>query len=293
MRIEFLICLSRRFVYQDKLVLENHHLIDVDHSTERCLFYLEAIDTIIFHLLIKRRFCQTLLLAWMFQQLKHHPMFIQTANLPDGLRPNNNQTRQLWLNNSMDFPDQPTVDWFVCKHKTQAKSNFPCLFSTNKIKQCSWSFFLFIFITLFSLIIFFNFPNPNQLPSNFVRLPCFMIQWKCLFSKTCGSVFNLSFSLQPFNSFQRWNPSCDFFTVNGGFVFHMWNDSKVFHLSKNGIFHRWQIQFRNDCRTMFLIIKHNKFFKHVNIPCVQFVCICGNNISTTFTSLWIFHFFYK
>lgn len=292
MHSKFSICLSRRFVYQDKLSLDNHHLIDVDHSTGRCLFCLVIIDKVIFHLSIKRSLCWTLILAWMFQQLQHHRTFIHIVNLLGGLRLNNNQTRQSWLNNPTDLTDQRVaVRSQIRKYKTQPKPKFPWLFSTNKIKQCFCSLFLFIFVTVFSFIIRLDVSNPNQFPSNFVRLSCFMIQRQRLFSKTCGSVFNLSFSLQPFNSFQCWNPSCDFFTVNRCSLFYMWNDSEMFHFCKNGIFNRWQIQFRNDRRTMSFLIKQNQFFKHVNIPCVQFVRVCGNNISTTFASLWIFHFF--
>ena len=127
-RIEFLICPKPHSIFQDKFVLENHHSIDADHSTAHCLFRLEAIDTIIFPQMFKPRLCWTLLLAWMFQQLQHHRTFIQTINSPDGLRPNNNQTRQLWLNNPMDFPDQPAVDWLLNKYETQPTTKFPCLF---------------------------------------------------------------------------------------------------------------------------------------------------------------------
>jgi hypothetical protein len=209
-----------------------------------------------------------------------------------GLRLNNNQTRQSWLNNPTDLTDQRVaVRSQIRKYKTQPKPKFPWLFSTNKIKQCSCSLFLFVFVTVFSFIIRLDVSNPNQFPSNFVRLSCFMIQRQRLFSKTCGSVFNLNSSFQPINSFLRWNPSRYSFAVNCGFPFYVWNDSEMFHFSKNGIFNRWQIQFRNNRRTMSFSIKQNQFFKHVNIPCVQFVRVCGNNISTTFASLWVFHFF--
>lgn len=289
---KFSIYLSRRFVYQGKLSLDNHHSIDVDHSTGRCLFCSVIIDKVIFHRLFKRRLCWTLLLAWKFQQLQHHRTFNQTINSPDGLRLNNNQTRQSWLNNSTDSLDQRVaVRLQVRKYKTQPKPKFPWLFSTNKIKQCSCSLFLFVFITVFSFIIRLDVSNPNQFSSNFVGFSCFMIQRQRFFSKTCGSVFNLNLSFQPINSFLRWNPSRYSFTLNCGFSFYVWNDSEMFHFCKNGIFNRWQIQFRNDRRTMSFLIKQNQFFKHVNIPCVQFVRVCGNNISTTFASLWIFHFF--
>ena len=132
-RIEFSICLWRRFVFQDKFVLENLNHSNVDHSTAHCLFYSATIDKVIFHHVIKRRFCWTLLLAWMFQQLQHHPMFIQTANLLDGLRPNNNQNRRSWLNSSKDFPDQPAVDWLLNKYETQPTTKFPFYF--HKIKS--------------------------------------------------------------------------------------------------------------------------------------------------------------
>jgi hypothetical protein len=95
----------------------------------------------------------------------------------------------------------------IRKYKTQPKPKFPWLFSTNKIKQCFCSLFLFVFVTVFSFIIRLDVSNPNQFPSNFVRLSCFMIQRQRLFSKTCGSVFNLNLSFQPINSFLRWNPS--------------------------------------------------------------------------------------
>lgn len=145
MHSKFSICLWRRFVFRDKFVLENLNHSNVDHSTAHCLFYSATIDKVIFHHVIKRRFCWTLLLAWMFRQLQHHPMFIQTANLLDGLRPNNNQTRRSWLNNSKDFPDQPAVDWLLNKYETQPTTKFPCLFFG--IKR-----FFPIFVEFFNMI---------------------------------------------------------------------------------------------------------------------------------------------
>lgn len=100
---KFSIYLSRRFVYQDKLSLDNHHSIDVDHSTGRCLFCSVIIDKVIFHRLFKQRLCWTLLLAWMFRRLQYLRTFNQTINSPNGSRPNNNQIRQLLLNNLKDF----------------------------------------------------------------------------------------------------------------------------------------------------------------------------------------------
>ena len=143
---KFLIYLSRRFVYQDKLSLDNHHSIDVDHSTARCLFCSAIIDKVIFHRLFKRRLCWTLILAWMFQQLQHHRTFNQTINSPDGLRLNNNQTRQLWLNNSTDLTDQRVaVRSQIRKYKTQPKPKFPWLFFG--IKR-----FFSIFVEFFNVI---------------------------------------------------------------------------------------------------------------------------------------------
>lgn len=291
----FLICPERQVVFQDKFVLDNHHLIGVDHSIVCCSSCSATIDKVIFHLLIKRRLCWTLLLAWTFQQLQCHPTFIQTASSPDGLRRNNNQTRQSWSNNSKDLTDQfvVVVDWLFDKRSIQPKSMFPCLFLQNKIKQCSCSFFLLVFVTVFSCIIGLNISNPNQFSSNFVRLSCFVIQRQCLFPETCGSVFNLNFSLQSINSFLRWNSSCQFFVCQRFFHFDVLNDPEMFHLWKHGIFNRWQSQFGNDCGTISFPLKQNQFFKHVNIPCVDFVRVCGNNISATFASLWIFHFFWN
>ena len=126
---EFSICFSPRFVFQDIFVLDNHRLIDVDHSTAHCLFCSVIIDTIIFHLWIKRRLCWTSILAWTFQRSKHHRTFIHIVNLLGGLRPNNNRTRQSWSNNPTDLTDQRVaVGLWIRTNTKQPKSKFSCYF---------------------------------------------------------------------------------------------------------------------------------------------------------------------